>query len=247
MGVSYLICAAGRGTRMKAISERIPKPLLKIEGRTLLEHAIDSLPLENGDQVVVIGRRGDGLDRLADPLRSRHPGCSWEWVDLDRETRGQLETAFFALDRVPSGNSIAIFNADSSFQGDVLSAAMADSGWEGIIPCSVEAGDAWSFCRVGEDGRTVIEVAEKRRISPWCSVGFYFFRDAVLFRALAAEELAGPTTGELYVIPLYDRYLREGRKILMLPVPGFKAMGTVEQIGIFWGLTAAAMKAEQGP
>jgi MurNAc alpha-1-phosphate uridylyltransferase len=48
-----MILAAGRGTRMRPISDTVPKPLLEIGGGTLLDHAIDRLVLAGVERVVV--------------------------------------------------------------------------------------------------------------------------------------------------------------------------------------------------
>jgi N-acetyl-alpha-D-muramate 1-phosphate uridylyltransferase len=45
--------AAGLGTRMRPISDAVPKPLIKIGGRTLLDHTIDRLSLIGVKRVVV--------------------------------------------------------------------------------------------------------------------------------------------------------------------------------------------------
>ena len=42
-----VIPAAGRGKRLGKISEEIPKPLVKIKGKTLLERCIESLKKHN--------------------------------------------------------------------------------------------------------------------------------------------------------------------------------------------------------
>ncbi len=39
-----IILAAGKGTRLKPLTEKTPKPLLKIKDKTILEHIIISLP-----------------------------------------------------------------------------------------------------------------------------------------------------------------------------------------------------------
>ena len=35
-----IVLAAGRGTRMGALTEELPKPMLPIEGRPMLEHIV---------------------------------------------------------------------------------------------------------------------------------------------------------------------------------------------------------------
>ena len=48
-----MVLAAGRGTRLRPITETIPKPLLEINNRTLLDHAIDRLALAGVERVIV--------------------------------------------------------------------------------------------------------------------------------------------------------------------------------------------------
>jgi MurNAc alpha-1-phosphate uridylyltransferase len=48
-----MVLAAGLGTRLRPVTETIPKPLIEINGRTLLDHAIDRLALAGVERVVV--------------------------------------------------------------------------------------------------------------------------------------------------------------------------------------------------
>ncbi|HEX3863067.1 MAG TPA: nucleotidyltransferase family protein [Stellaceae bacterium] len=50
---SGMVLAAGLGTRMRPLSDTAPKPLFQIDGRALLDHAIDRLALVGVERVVV--------------------------------------------------------------------------------------------------------------------------------------------------------------------------------------------------
>ena len=55
-----VILAAGRGTRMGALTEDLPKPMLPVRGRPLLERNLDRLRQAGFDEAfLVIGYRGE--------------------------------------------------------------------------------------------------------------------------------------------------------------------------------------------
>jgi NDP-sugar pyrophosphorylase family protein len=246
MAVSHVICAAGLGSRMRAANERIPKPLLKLRGYTFLERSIACLETSPEDQLIVIGLEEHELERLAPELESRLPKPQVEWLALSAPTSGQLATARAALPIIPKENSIAIFNADSVFTSPALYEAMKNNAWDGLIACSIESGDAWSFCSVENESIGVMRtnrVTEKERISKWCSVGHYFFRNRDLFDELSGQEIEA-TRGEAFVAPLYNRYLKLGKSIGVVRAESFKAMGTPEQLQAYWGISMEDLRKE---
>lgn len=48
-----MILAAGLGTRMRPITETTPKPLIKVHGKAMLDHALDSLKRSGVEEVVL--------------------------------------------------------------------------------------------------------------------------------------------------------------------------------------------------
>lgn len=59
---SIMVFAAGRGTRMRPLTDNLPKPLIKVAGRTLLDHALDlAKPLSLARKVANIHAHPDML------------------------------------------------------------------------------------------------------------------------------------------------------------------------------------------
>lgn len=54
-----VILAAGKGTRMKELTQSVPKPMLIVNGKTLIEHKLDALPQEVIEVILIIGYQGD--------------------------------------------------------------------------------------------------------------------------------------------------------------------------------------------
>src|SRR3989344_6700347 len=53
-----VILAAGRGTRMVELTGEVPKPMLPVGGRPLLEYKLDAMPDEIDEVILVIGYQG---------------------------------------------------------------------------------------------------------------------------------------------------------------------------------------------
>ncbi len=58
-----VILAAGRGTRMGALTESTPKPMLLLNGRPVLEYIFDSLPDSVDEIIVVVGYLGGVIQK----------------------------------------------------------------------------------------------------------------------------------------------------------------------------------------
>jgi MurNAc alpha-1-phosphate uridylyltransferase len=103
---SAMVLAAGLGTRMRPISDTVPKPLVEIGGRALLDHAIDRLALAGVERVVVNAHYKAEMiaERLA---RRAHPQIEVSREDELLETGGGVARALLLL-----GDYFFVVNSD---------------------------------------------------------------------------------------------------------------------------------------
>lgn len=240
MGVNYVICAAGEGSRFREDFPSLRKPEILLKGRTMLEWSISSLPILSDDKVIVLTQKAHNLKKkLFNKIQSRFPFNKIAWVEIEAATKGQLETALLARDLLDLEKSIVIFNSDTYFEARHLQSMILDSGYDGVIPCiNEEKGDSWSFCEADENSNRILRVKEKVRISNWCSVGFYYFKDCRLFLNKAENHINRMINNgnETYVAPLYQDYIDEGLDVRICDVNLFKPMGTPYQVENYWGI-----------
>jgi len=92
-----MILAAGRGERMRPLTDHCPKPLLKVAGIPLIEHHIKNL-VANGITDIVINLAWLG-EKIADCLQDgKRLGAN---ICYSRETSGALETAGGIIKALP--------------------------------------------------------------------------------------------------------------------------------------------------
>ena len=101
-----MVLAAGLGTRLRPITDTIPKPLVELGGHSLLDHAIDRLALV-GVELVVVNTHYKA-DQIAAALAGRrHPR-----IELSRE-EDLLETGGGVVRALPLlGETFFVVNSD---------------------------------------------------------------------------------------------------------------------------------------
>ncbi len=110
MTMPIMFFAAGLGTRMGMLTKDMPKPLIRVGGKTLIDHALDFAgDADVGKKVVNLHYRGDMIRRH---LADRHIIFSDE-SDVLLETGGGLRRALPLLD----SNPVLTMNTDAVWQG----------------------------------------------------------------------------------------------------------------------------------
>jgi N-acetyl-alpha-D-muramate 1-phosphate uridylyltransferase len=100
------VLAAGLGTRLRPITDAIPKPLVELGGRTLLDHALDRLALVGIERVVV------NTHYKAEQIEAALAGRSHPRIELSHEEE-LLETGGGVARALPHlGDAFFVVNSD---------------------------------------------------------------------------------------------------------------------------------------
>lgn len=235
--VTFVICAAGEGTRLRTPNMNIPKPLLKVNGISMLERSLQSLEIQPQDQVIVISQQSHQL-----PAHFSHLKFV-EWLEITQTTTGQLATFLLAKDLIQNPR-VVIFNCDTSFYSSILRTSLNDDSLDGLVACSKASGESWSFCEIDHNDH-VINIEEKVRISDWVSIGHYYFKDINQLLVYADLEIARTDVKEHYVAPVYKHYIKAKAKIKIIKVEEFRPFGSPEQLQEFWGMDLDQLEEQQ--
>lgn len=119
-----MVLAAGLGTRMRPLTFKTPKPLVKIAGRSLLNRALDALEKVGVEEAVV------NVHYLADSIESHVESRKKPHVTISDERAELLDSAGGVVKALPllGENPFFVLNADTFWvdHGKPTLQAMAD-------------------------------------------------------------------------------------------------------------------------
>tara|TARA_Y100000591_G_C21849860_1_gene711006 strand:+ start:1423 stop:2130 length:708 start_codon:yes stop_codon:yes gene_type:complete len=230
---------AGKSSRFFSEGYSIPKFLIKINGLTLLEHSVFSLPLDLADGLIfIILKEHEEKYSISEFISKTIPYTNVQFVFIDHVTRGQAETVFKAIDYVDANEDIVIYNIDTKFKSRSLVEKLKslDNEIDGVIGAFHSPGSDshWSFAEVAESG-VVLKTAEKQKISDHALTGLYHFSKSKLFFETCEKWINKQSliNGEFYIAPMYNDLISSGKRIIIDIVDDFFPLGTPDEVNNF--------------
>ena len=211
-----VIMAAGLGTRLRPHTEKVPKPLLPVQGRPILDWIIAALP-KNVDRLVVV------VNYLAEQIeeylgQQKHVTT---WVTVRQEVPRGTGDAFRSCFPQLKGNKFLVMNADDLFAAaDLEILCQHDAG---LLVHPVTTPKQFGIAFRKPDG-TLEKLVEKPDLegTQLANVGVYLFPKEV-----KQLELQLSPRGE-YEITDYVSQLAERGKVHVVPANFWLPIGTIE-------------------
>ena len=216
---SVILLAAGHGTRMRPLTDKLPKPLLKVGDRSLIEHHIDKLSALGFKQIVInTAYLGEKIQQQLG--NGERYGLTIRYSD--ESNTGALETAGGIKNSLPliDSDPFLVVNADiySDFDFSSLFEIKSDSlGCIVLVP-NPPHNPTGDFIINGQSikDQSINHQGEPEGNSTMTFSGIALYRKA-MFSALPQGKLAlGPIlkrmigSDKLVALPYYGRWVDVG-------------------------------------
>ncbi len=235
--MNIVIPMAGLGSRFKEVGIETPKPLIVVDGKTMIEHAVDSLGIKG--RYIFITRKYENNEhnvKLSEVLRSVAP--DHVEICVESEQYGAADSCLYAEEYINNDEELIITNCDQILSwdpADFLNFVSSDdiSGCIGIF----ESTDPkHSFARIYDN--TVTEIQEKNPISSYALIGLHYWKNGKDFVASAKKlksEYKSLNMKEVFVGPTYNYMISNGQKVLPYTMPknSYICLGTPKDVAVY--------------
>jgi glucose-1-phosphate thymidylyltransferase len=223
--MQVIIPLAGKGTRLRPHTHLVPKPLLKVAGRPVMDWVMDRLQgLDVEELIFITGHLKEQVEAYA---RSRYPLPS-RFIEqkVQDGTAGAVNLA-----RPFVHGPVLIIFVDTVFEADLTLINRANA--DGIIWAKeVEDYQRFGVVVTDKDGfMTKIVEKPSTPISRLANIGLYYIRDVEsLWQGIDAALAAPANKGEFYLTDAFQWMIEHGKKILTAEVGGWYDCGKLDTL-----------------
>jgi glucose-1-phosphate thymidylyltransferase len=227
--VKIILPMAGYGTRLRPHTWSVPKPLVPLAGKAMIDHIFDRLlPLEPEEIICIVGYLGDQIEGHV----QRHYAVPTRFVEQP-EMRGQAD-AIARTRGLVDGDALIMF-ADTIFEADFAPLRLLhEQGIDGVMYVK-EVEDPRRFgVAVLNDQDFAVRLVEKPQepVSNLALAGIYYFTDmAPLYDAIDALVASGKSLkGEYYLADAIQILIERGARLQALTIPVWEDCGKPEEL-----------------
>jgi len=233
--MNILIPLAGEGSRFKDIGMDIPKPLINVNGKTLIEHSIESLNIDG--HYIFITKKYDNEEynkTITKIFEDLVP--SFTEIQVYGKQYGTSYSALHAKDYINNNDELIITNCDQLLDWDSKNFLEAcRSNGDGTVLLHESESHKHSYALI-EDGK-ITKLAEKNPISNSALVGLHYWKKGKYFVESAEKLIADSLSSgkESYVSLTYNYLINDKKTIIPYFIESnqYTSLGTPRDIEIY--------------
>jgi HAD superfamily hydrolase (TIGR01509 family) len=231
--MNVLIPMAGAGSRFENAGYSLPKPLIDVNGKPMIQAVVDNLNV-NANFIFIVQRSHSEKYNFKSLLPLIAPDCSI--IEIEGMTEGAACTTLLAEKLIDNEQPLIISNCDQYIKWN--SNEFFYKVQEQKVDASILTFNAnhpkWSYAKVDNNG-FVTEVAEKNPISELATVGIYFWKHGKDYVQYAKKMISENkrVNNEFYVCPVFNEAIEDNKKITTYNVDEMWGLGTPEDLETF--------------
>ena len=235
--MNIIIPMAGAGSRFVKVGQKLPKPLIPVLNKTLIEHSVSSFDVKG--RFIFITRDFDdpkdneSLSKLLKDLRPE----SVE-IRLSRMTGGATETVLAAKEYINSSDPLIVYNCDQLINWDASDflSFVEKKDPDAALVLFNSRDPKNSFAEI-ENGK-ITKLVEKKAISNHALIGFHYWKhgsDFVSSAEMLLEKFRQDGKPECYISETFN-YLNS-KEILPYHIADniYVPLGTPEDVAKYVG------------
>jgi HAD superfamily hydrolase (TIGR01509 family) len=234
--LNIVLPMAGAGSRFSLMGFELPKPLINVNGKPMIQQVVENMNVE-ANFIFIVQKSHYQQYNLGYLLPLIAPNC--KIVQLDGMTEGAACSVLKAKKFINNDNHLFIINSDQYLEWDSIdffNKMLVSKADGGIINFKKENDPKWSYVKLNEDN-FIIDVQEKNPISNLATIGGYYFNKGEDFVSAAEEMIVNQdkTNNEYYLAPTYNYLIKHNKKIISYEIPtsSFWGLGTPEDYQLF--------------
>jgi capsule biosynthesis phosphatase len=244
MKKNIIIPLGGIGNRFQEAHYSVPKPLIKVFGKSIIEWVIDSINISEISHIIIPYHRKLSNYNFESYIRKIYPNHNFFFYCIKQNTKGAAETIFKVLNEYQKINPDMIKYPIISLDGDNFYTSDILKMWNGenlvFTFKDYQENPIYSYVKtnnINDHKPKLIDIEEKVKISNLACTGAYAFSSGKVLLEYCDKVIINNNIqkGELYISSVIksmvkDRFLVN---IKIINEAEYKCLGTPLQIRLF--------------
>lgn len=235
--MNILIPMAGAGIRFLNNGYDVPKPLIEVNGKSMIERAIESLEFD-GKLIFIVKKYEEGkYNNYIEKIIKKFDKF-YKKYSIDFLTEGPACSCLIAKEEINNQEELIIANCDQimEWNGENFLNYCRHSNYDGVVVTYTSNTNKNSYAKINNKGY-VTEIAEKRVISDISLNGIHYWREGKCFVESAEKAIKNNdrVNNEFYVAPTFNYMIKDNKKIGIYHIPNqqHNPIGTPEDLKNF--------------
>ena len=226
--MKVILPVAGKGERMRPYTNNLPKCLLPVGGKTIIDWIVeDTLPLKPSETIFITGYKAEAVDRFLE----RRPDWGRTRTVLQSDPQGLGQAVSLALPYVDDNEPLLIILGDTLFEADIT--ALAHATENTLYIYKVQDPSRFGVAVTDSNGQ-IERLVEKPQefVSDEAIVGIYYIKDVKELRESLRYLMDNDirTRGEFQLTDALQMMIERGCKFRSAPVQEWLDCGLPETL-----------------